>query len=134
MTSSAAPRTEDHLALLDLWGRYCATLDRKDLDAHVQVFAQDATYHVYGREVSGRDGIRKMLDGAPHGLHLGGPPVVEWVDASTAQTTHNLYFVPVEGEPRRAVYTGTMRKTSEGWRIGTWRCQFITAEGLKDRP
>jgi ketosteroid isomerase-like protein len=132
--TAAQDRSEDRLALLDLWGRYCASLDRGDIDSHVQLFTEDAVYHVYGRDVVGREKLRKMLSGAPHGLHLGGPPVIELVDDTCAHTMHNLYFVPVEDEPRRAVYTGEMRKTAAGWQIARWRCQFLTPEGLQDRP
>src|SRR3982074_2017805 len=96
-------RLDDHLALLDLWGRYCAYLDRGDIESYVQLFTEDAVYAVYGREFAGDDGLRTMMRSAPHGLHLGGPPVIEFLDEARANTTHNLYFVPGEGEPRRAV-------------------------------
>jgi hypothetical protein len=137
-SDSTAPNTrppaDDHLALLDLWARYCTTLDRGDLDSHIQLFTPDAVYEVYGREVVGHEKLRKMLGGAPHGLHLGGPPVFEAIDETHVRSSHNLYFVPVDDEPRRAVYRGELHKTAEGWRIARWRCQFITAEGLQDRP
>jgi hypothetical protein len=32
------------------------------------------------------------------------------------------------------VYTDEPVKTADGWRIASVRCQFITAEGLADRP
>lgn len=131
---TSLPSTDDHLALLDLWARYCQYLDRGEIERHIEVFAPDAVYHVYGREVVGHDGLRKMLAGAPRGLHLGGVPIIEMIADDRARTLHNLYFVPVEGEPRRAVYEGEMHKTPDGWRIARWRCQFITAEGPKDRP
>jgi hypothetical protein len=132
--ASSLPPTEEHLALLDLWGRYCQYLDRGEIESYIQLFTPDAVYEVYGREFVGHDGLRKMMSGAPHGLHLGGPPIIEMIREGRATTLHNLYFVPVEGEPRRAVYQGEMHKTGDGWRIARWRCEFITAEGLQDRP
>jgi hypothetical protein len=128
------PPMEEHLALLDLWARYCSHLDHGDIESYIELFTPDAVYEVYGRAFEGHEGLRKMMRGAPHGLHLGGPPVIEMIDDVTASTTHNLYFVPVGDEPRRALYRGEMRKTAEGWRIARWRCQFITSEGVQDRP
>ena len=76
-----------------------------------------------------------MLSGAPGGLHLGGPPVIEMVDRDHARTTRNLMFVERgDGESRSAVYTDELRRTAEGWRIVTTRCRFIVADGLSDRP
>lgn len=132
--SGDVSRLEDRNELIDLWGRYCLCLDLGDLDGYIDLFTEDTVYEVYGREFVGHAGLRKMMGSAPHGLHLGGPPVISILDDTTAKTKHNLYFVPVEGEPRRAVYSGEMRKTEAGWRIAHWRCQFITADGLQDRP
>jgi SnoaL-like domain len=133
-TASSRPPVDDYLAILDLWGRYCMYLDQGDMESNIQLFLADAVYEVYGHVVVGHDKMRKLLRGAPHGLHLGGNPVIEMVDADHALSFHNLYFVPVDGEPRRAVYRGELARTPDGWRIARWRCQFITANGLQDRP
>jgi hypothetical protein len=76
-----------------------------------------------------------MLGGAPGGLHLGGPPVIEMTAADRARTTRNLLFVDRRtGELRSAVYTDELHRTAKGWRIAYCRCQFLVAEGLRDRP
>ena len=127
-------RVADRLAILDLWARYCLTLDQGDIDGYVELFTADTVYEVYGRRFGGHDGVRTMVSGAPEGLHLGGPAVIEFTAPDTASTVTNLYFVPIEGSPRGAVYHGEVRRTASGWRISRWRCQFVTADGLQDRP
>ena len=76
-----------------------------------------------------------MTSGAPGGLHLGGPPVIEMTDSDRASTRRNLPFIDREsGEMRSAIYDETLQRTSEGWRIAHCRCRFIVADGLADRP
>ncbi|MGE0228293.1 MAG: nuclear transport factor 2 family protein [Dehalococcoidia bacterium] len=129
------PTPEDYVAISDLIARYCLTLDRDDVEAWVALFTPDATYEVYGRTFEGHDGLRRMLHAAPGGLHLGGPPVIDMLDPGRARTTRNLLFIGRGGAPQRcAIYTDDLVRTAEGWRIGKTRCQFITAEGLSDRP
>jgi len=129
------PTPEDHIAIADLIARYCLTLDRDDVEAWVALFTSDATYEVYGRTFEGHDGLRRMLHAAPGGLHLGGPPVIEMLEDGRARTTRNLLFIERGGGTQRsAVYTDDLVRTADGWRIARVRCQFITAEGLSDRP
>lgn len=129
------PTPEDHIAISDLLARYCLTLDRDDVEAWVPLFTSDATYEVYGRTFEGHDGLRRMLGAAPGGLHLGGPPVIEMLDEGRARTARNLLFIERGGGTQRsAVYIDELVRTAEGWRIARVRCQFITAEGLRDRP
>ena len=123
------------MAISDLLARYCLTLDLDDVDGWVALFTPDATYEVYGRSFEGHDGLRRMLAGAPGGLHLGGPPVIELVDRDHARTTQNLLFVDrANGASRSAVYTDELRRTAYGWRIAKRRCRFIVPGGLSDRP
>jgi hypothetical protein len=76
-----------------------------------------------------------MATGAPGGLHLGGPPVIEMIDSQRARTRRNLLFVErKDGISRSAVYDDELRRTEAGWRIASTRCRFIVAEGLSDRP
>jgi hypothetical protein len=129
------PRPEDQVAISDLVARYCLTLDFDDIEGWVRLFTADARYEVYGRSFDGHEGLRRMLGAAPGGLHLGGPPVIEMVDAGRAKTTRNLLFVDrTNGVARNAVYTDELVRTGEGWRFARVRCQFIVAEGLSDRP
>ena len=129
------PSPEDQVAIADLFARYCLALDRDDFDAWLSLFLPDARYEVYGHRFEGREGLRRMLTGAPGGLHLGGPPVIELTAADRARTRRNLLFVERgSGALRSAVYTDELERTPEGWRIAQCRCQFIVAEGLADRP
>jgi len=126
---------EDYVAISELMARYCLTLDLDDVEAWVALFTPDARYEVYGRSFDGHDALRKMLSGAPGGLHLGGPPIIEMVDRDHARTTRNLLFVERgDGVSRSAVYTDELRRTDDGWRIAATRCRFIVADGLRDRP
>ena len=126
---------EDHVAISDLMARYCLSLDLDDVEAWVALFTHDASYEVYGRSFDGHDGLRKMLSGAPGGLHLGGPPVIEMVDHDHARTTRNLLFIERGTDvSRSAVYNDELRRTAEGWRIAATRCRFVVADGLSDRP
>jgi 3-phenylpropionate/cinnamic acid dioxygenase small subunit len=132
---SLKPSPEDHVAITDLLARYCLTLDLDDVDEWVALFTPDASYEVYGRLFEGHDGLRKMMEGAPGGLHLGGPPAIEMVDQDHARTMQNLLFVDrASGASRSAVYTDELRRTENGWRIAKRRCRFIVASGLSDRP
>jgi 3-phenylpropionate/cinnamic acid dioxygenase small subunit len=133
MSLRASP--EDHVAITDLLARYCLALDLDDVDSWVALFTPDASYEVYGRSFEGHDGLRKMMEGAPGGLHLGGPPVIEMVDPDHARTMQNLLFVDrASGASRSAVYTDELRRTADGWRIAKRRCRFIVDSGLSDRP
>jgi uncharacterized protein (TIGR02246 family) len=123
------------VAISNLLARYCLTLDQEDVEGWVALFTPDAGYYVYGQVFSGHDGLRKMMRAAPGGAHLGGPPVIEMLGDDQARTTRNLLFVnPADGVSRNAVYTDDLVRTADGWRIASCRCQFITADGLADRP
>jgi SnoaL-like domain len=132
---SAMPTVaDDHAEIRNLLAKYCLLLDLDDMDAWLQLFTDDALYEVYGQQGVGHDGIRTLLTGAPGGLHLGGPAVIE-LDGDRATTLRNLLFVDASsGEQRSAVYDDDLVRTAEGWRIARCRCRFITADGLADRP
>lgn len=126
---------EDESEIRNLLARYCVLLDQDDVDGWVQLFTPDAEYVVYGRTFVGHDGLRKMLSGAPGGLHLGGPPAVDVMDAGRARAQQNLLFIDrVSGEQRSALYDDVLVHTAQGWRIASRRCRFHTASGLDDRP
>jgi len=126
---------EDEAVIRNLLARYCLTLDLDDVEGWVALFTADATYHVYGHAFEGHDGLRRMMSGAPSGLHLGGPPLVEFDDGDHARTMRNLLFVDrATGDSRNAIYEDDLVRTAEGWRISRCRCRFIVADGLSDRP
>ncbi len=126
---------EDDAEIRNLLARYCLLLDHDEVEPWVQLFTPDATYQVYGRAFTGHDGLRQMMSAAPSGLHLGGPPVIEAIDADHARTQQNLLFIEsVTGEMRRSLYDDELLRTDDGWRIASRRCRFLTADGLQDRP
>jgi len=125
----------DDAAIRNLLARYCLLLDQDDVDAWVQLFTPDGTYTVYGHTFAGPEGLRRMLAGAPGGLHLGGPPAVEAVDADHARAQQNLLFIERGTDAmRQALYDDELVRTADGWRIASRRCRFFTAAGLADRP
>jgi ketosteroid isomerase-like protein len=129
------PAPQDQVAIADLLARYCLALDVDDVDAWVGLFTADAVYEVFGRAFEGHEGLRQMMDGAPGGLHLGGPPVIDMIDDDHATTTRNLLFIDrSDGVSRSAIYTDALTRTRDGWRIAHIRCKFIVPGGLSDRP
>ena len=125
----------DDAAIRNLLAHYCVLLDLDDVEGWVGLFTPDATYLVYGRTFVGHDGLRKMMSGAPGGLHLGGPPAIDPIDADHARTMQNLLFIErTTGEMRRSLYDDELVRTPDGWRIASRRCRFIVAAGLSDRP
>ena len=126
---------EDDAEIRNLLAAYCLCLDLDDSEGWVALFAEDATYHVDGQTFEGHDGLRRMLSGAPGGLHLGGPPWIEGLGPGQARTRQNLLFVErASGTTRSAVYEDELVKTHEGWRIASRRCRFIVPTGLADHP
>ncbi len=129
------PSPEDHVAITGLLARYCLALDHDDVEEWVALFTPEASYEMYGRSYEGHDGLRKMMTGAPGGLHLGGPIVIEMIDGDHARTLQNALFVDrTSGAQRSVVYTDELRRTESGWRIAKRRCRFIVAGGFSDRP
>jgi len=126
---------EDDVEIRNLLARYCLCLDLDDVEGWVALFTSDARYHVYGRSFDGHDGLRAMMAGAPGGLHLGGPPVIDMVDDDHATTRQNLLFIERgTTDLRSAVYDDELVRSPDGWRIASRRCRFIVAAGLADRP
>jgi SnoaL-like domain len=126
---------DDQSEIRNLLARYCLLLDHDDVDGWVALFVADATYEVYGRTFAGHDGLRRMMSGAPGGLHLGGPPVVEIVGRDRARTQQNLLFIDRDtNEQRGAVYEDELVRTANGWQFASRRCRFVVPEGLSDRP
>ena len=99
------PTPEDQVAISDLIARYCLTLDLDDVEGWVELFTPDASYEVYGRSFDGHEGLRGMMGAAPGGLHLGGPPVIEMLDADHARTRRNLLFIERESPAARSTRT-----------------------------
>ena len=119
----------DDAEIRNLLARYCVLLDMDNVDDWIELFTPDATYLVYGRTFAGHEGLRKMMSGAPGGLHLGGPPAIECIDDRHARTIQNLLFVERStGTMRRSLYNDELVRTDDGWRIASRRCRFIVEE------
>ena len=121
-------------AITDLLARYCAALDRDDVDTVASLFTADSTYHVFGRTLDGPDALRALLVDAPKGLHLGGLPVIE-LRGDRANVQQNLVFVAaVTQEIRLVLYDDEVVDTPDGWRFRSRRVRFVTPDGMADRP
>jgi 3-phenylpropionate/cinnamic acid dioxygenase small subunit len=128
------PTPEEQVEIVDLLARYCLALDRHDLDAWVSLFTEDAQYSAFGRTFDGHAGLRNLMQDAPRGLHLGGLPLVA-VDGDTASVVQNAWFVDATThESRLVMYTDQLVRAAHGWRFRSRRSEFITADGLRDRP
>jgi len=128
-------RHDDLEDIRRLLANYNLHLDVDDVDAWVELFTDDAEYHVYGRVFAGHDGIRKIPTGAPKGLHLGGQPFIELVGDDRASVRSNLLFVEAGTDVLRSVvYDDDLVRTEAGWRFAVRRCRFIRTHGLDDRP
>ncbi len=127
--------TDDHAAIRELIAAYALALDAGDIEGCVELFTADAQFLVYGRSFDGHDGIRKMFQDAPRGLHLTGVSRID-VHGNTADG-------PVAGAVRqgrrpasaaRRCTTTNSFATVRQWRFQRRRCQFVTSRGLSDSP
>ena len=127
----------DHTAIRELIAAYALALDGGDVDGCVELFAADAQFLVYGRSFDGHDGIRKMFQDAPRGLHLTGVSRID-VRGHTATARSQVLFVRARDlHLRPALYDDEfVRQVTEGgqWRFQRRRCQFVTSRGLSDSP
>jgi uncharacterized protein (TIGR02246 family) len=127
----------DTAAVRELIAAYALALDAGDVEGCVQLFTPDAQFFVYGRSFDGQDGIRKMFQDAPRGLHLTGVSRID-VRGDTATARSQVLFVrAVDLHLRPALYDDELvRQGTEGgqWRFQRRRCQFVTSRGLSDSP
>jgi hypothetical protein len=118
----------------DLIAAYALALDAGDVDGCVELFTDDAQFLVYGRSFDGHDGIRKMFQDAPRGLHLTGVSRID-VDGDTATARSQVLFVrAVDLHLRPALYDDEFVREGTEWRFRRRRCQFVTSSGLSDSP
>ena len=126
---------DDRIAVGELLAKYALTLDADDIDACLELFTDTGEFVVYGKTLTGRERIARMMARAPKGMHLTGANRVAVAgDTATAQsqvlfvdsTTHSL---------RPALYDDDLIKTPDGnWRFQRRRCRFLTPQGLADSP
>ena len=126
--------TDDHRAITSVAARYGALLDRERIDEWLELFTPDASFHVYGRAFEGHAGLRKMAEGAPRGIHMGGLPVIA-VDGDRATVGQSFVFVDAAThETRIGWYDDELVRRDGRWCIETRRCTFVTPDGPSDRP
>jgi uncharacterized protein (TIGR02246 family) len=125
----------DSAAISELITAYALALDAGDLEGCVGLFTADAQFQVYGRSFDGRDGIRKMFEDAPRGLHLTGVSRID-VRGDTATARSQVLFVRAgDLNLRPALYDDELvRQVTGQWCFQRRRCQFVTSRGLSDSP
>lgn len=121
-------------AIRQLIAGYALALDAGDIDGCVLLFTPDAQFFVYGRSFDGHDGIRKMFQDAPRGLHLTGVSRID-VRGDTATAQSQVLFVRAgDLHLRPALYDDQFVNEDGQWRFQRRRCQFVTSRGLSDSP
>jgi uncharacterized protein (TIGR02246 family) len=126
---------DDQTAIRELIAAYALALDAGDIDGCLQLFTADAQFLVYGRSFEGHDGIRKMFQDAPRGLHLTGVSRID-VRGNTAIARSQVLFVRAgDLHLRPALYDDEFVRPATGqWRFQRRRCQFVASRGLSDSP
>ena len=77
-------------------------------------------------------GARGLVEAAPKGLFLVGPPAVE-LDGDRGTGEQPLCFVDqTNHEMRIGWYTDSYRRTPEGWRLRTRSMTFLRKSGARD--
>ena len=75
-----------------LLAKYGNRLDRSDHAGWVDLFTSDGRFEVYGRSFDGPDGLLRMAETAPPGLHLTSAPLIE-IDGDEADVEQSFLFV-----------------------------------------
>src|SRR5205807_178055 len=85
------PPVEDVIELQQLLARYAAGMTKNDIDVVLDVFTPDGTYSAFG-DTYGLADFPALVDAAPKGLFLVGPPVLR-VDGDMGSGEQSLCFV-----------------------------------------
>jgi uncharacterized protein (TIGR02246 family) len=128
-------RAEDRSAIEDLLSQYVLSLDVDDIETMVALFTEDGEFRTYGHVFAGREQIRRMVAGAPKGLHLGGRSLIT-PDANGARVRQQLVFLPANRSAHRlAIYDDVVVQVDGHWRFRVRQCRFLNEGGeLGDRP
>ena len=118
----------------DLLAKYALSLDADEIEECIGLFEPDGKFQVFGRSFDGADGLRRMFTIAPRGLHLAGRALID-VDGDTGTVRQQLVFIDATThELRLAIYDDVVVNHDERWLFRSRRCQFLTADGLRDKP
>ena len=120
--------------ITELLARYCIALDRDDIDAVAGLFTDDAEFAVFGRVYEGPDEVRRVLTGAPRGLHVGGLPVITFGHAGASVAQNLVYVDATTHAMRLVIYDDIVTETPAGWRFRRRKINFVGADGLVDHP
>ena len=91
MNPSAAPLTDDLVAIRSVLDEYCLRLEVDSFDHWLELFTDDTIYEVFGKKAEGKQAMAALLSKAPHGLHIGGAARIQ-IDGDEAMTIQNYTF------------------------------------------
>jgi hypothetical protein len=121
----------DVIEIGQLLARYALGMTKDDVDTVVDVFTPDGTYSAFG-DVYALEDFPTLVDAAPKGLFMVGPPVLE-LDGDTGEGQQPLCFVEqTTHDMRIGYYTDTYRRTPDGWRLRTRSMTFLRKSGARD--
>jgi len=121
----------DIIEVEQLLARYAAGMTRDDIDSVIDVFTPDGTYRAFG-ETYGLEDFPALVEAAPKGLFLVGPPVLE-LESDRGTGTQTLCFVEqTTHEMRIGYYTDSYRRTAVGWKLQTRAMTFLRRSGARD--
>lgn len=120
---------DDRARIEDLLAAYVLCLDVDDIDGMLALFTEDGEFRTYGTSFAGEKGLRRMLAGAPKGLHLAGRSLITPTDFG-ATIRSQLVFYPADREPHRlAIYDDEVVQVDGSWKFRVRECRFLNAKG-----
>lgn len=118
----------DVVDITQVLARYALSMSKGDYIGAASVFTPDGTYHAFG-ETRTLAELPAYLDGAPHGLVVAAPPLVE-IDGDEANGEQVMYWVDQATHVARLGYwSDTYRRTPEGWRVSSRSLTFLRRSG-----
>jgi hypothetical protein len=125
---------EDIIELQQVLAKYATAMTKLDVETvTTDVFAPEGTYSAFG-ETYGLADFPALVEAAPKGLFLVGPPVLELdVEAGTGTGEQPLCFVDQTNHNMRiGWYADSYRRTENGWRLVTRKMTFLRKSGARD--
>ena len=125
---------EDIIELQQVLARYATAMTKLDVETvTTDVFAPEGTYSAFGETYTLAD-FPALVEAAPKGLFLVGPPVLDLnVDAGTGTGEQPLCFIDQTNHHMRiGWYADTYRRTDAGWRLVTRKMTFLRKSGARD--
>lgn len=125
---------EDIIELQQVLATYATAMTKLDVETVTSsVFAPEGTYSAFGETYTLAD-FPALVEAAPKGLFLVGPPVLDLdVDAGTGTGEQPLCFVDQTSHDMRiGWYADTYRRTENGWRLVTRKMTFLRKSGARD--